>query len=92
MPALFTSTWIREKRSRAYVDETLDGLWLGDVGRGRRDRARVGGNRLELGPSAVEGCRVARANEHPSAGRDVRACDLEPEAVAPSGDDRRLCR
>ena len=90
MPALFTSTSIREKRSRAYVDETL----RRPPARRRRPRPsrRSAGRSATDSSSARARSRAVAsraADEHPRAGRDVRACDLEPEAVAPSGDDRR---
>ena len=55
------------------ADECVHGLGLGDVGRGGLDRARVGRDRLELGPRAVEGGRIARTDEHPGAGGEVRS-------------------
>ena len=39
--------------------------------------------------ASVERRRVASADEHPRTRKRERTCDLEPETVAPSGDDRR---
>ena len=92
MPALLTSTSIREKRSRASSTRRSTASGLRDVGLGGRDGGRVGRDAHELSPSAVEGGGIARAHEHPGAGGKVRARDLEAEAVAAPGDDRRSPR
>ena len=73
-------------------DQALDGRRMRDVGLGGRDGAGVGRDSHELFPSAVEVGDVARAHEHLRAGCEVRARDLEAEAVAAPGDDRGSSR